>query len=172
MNKKLYVGNLPFAADDAALRTHFEGAGLTVTSAKVMMDRETGRSRGFGFVEFGTPEEAQKALAQFNGQQFMGRPLMINEAREQAPRPGGGFGGPRPGGGFGGPRPGGGGFGGPRPNSGGGGGGFSGGGGGYPPPGFDPANDPAAGGGSGRRDRDRGKDRDRKRRGGNDDDWS
>jgi RNA recognition motif-containing protein len=178
MNKKLYVGNLPFSADENSLRAHFEQDGRQVTSCRIMMDRETGRSRGFAFVEFATPEMAQAAIAALNNKDFMGRPLMMNEAREQAPRGAGGFGGgPRPGGFGGGPRPGGGGGfgGGPRPPGGGGGFGGSGprhGGGGFPPPGagFElPGEDNK--GGRAKRDPNRGKDRDRKKRGGNDDDW-
>jgi RNA recognition motif-containing protein len=170
MTKKLYVGNLPFAADEAGLRAHFEADGRKVDSVKIMMDRETGRSRGFAFVEMSTPEEAQQVIAALNNKDFMGRPLMINEAREQAPRPGSGFGGPRPGGfGGGGPRPSG--FSGPRPS----GGGFSGprpGGGGFAPPtggGFEPP--PEDKGGRSRRDFGKDKDRDRRKRDKGGDDW-
>lgn len=183
MNKKLYVGNLPFGADEASIRSLFEGEGFQVASVKIMMDRETGRSRGFGFAELTTPEDAVKAAGHFNGFQFMGRPLIVNEAQDRPPRVGG-FGGPRPGGftpsggtsglprpnGPGGPPPRVGGFNGggdrgPRPGGFNGGGGFSGGGfgGGYPPP-FDPASDPNAGGAPRGRDHNRGKDRDRKKR--------
>ncbi|MGK5084486.1 RNA-binding protein [Bdellovibrionota bacterium FG-1] len=171
MNKKLYVGNLPFGADEAALRAVFESEGHPVASVKVMMDRETGRSRGFAFVELTTPEGAQKALAGMNGFPFQGRPLMINEAREQAPRTGG----PRPNGAAGGfspdrgPRPvgTGGGFNsdrGPRPNGGGFGGGYS-----PPPPaGIEP---PAEGRANKVRDRGREKEKDRGRRNRGNDDW-
>jgi RNA recognition motif-containing protein len=99
------------------------------------VDRETGRPRGFAFVEFAERSVAEQIIDKFNAQPFMGRNLAVSEARARedrppGPRPGGGFGGPRPGGGFGGPRPTGGGFGGPRP----GGGGFGGGGFGGPRP--------------------------------------
>lgn len=108
MNKKLYVGNLPFSTEEGQLLSFFANDGRQVASINILMDRETGRSRGFAFVEMATPEDAQKAIDALNGAEFMGRPLIVNEAREQAPRTGGGFGGGR-GGGFGG---GGGGFGG------------------------------------------------------------
>ncbi len=112
MNKKLYVGNLPL----------FGGDGRQVVSVRILSDRATGRSRGFGFVEMASADDAQKAIEALNGKDFMGRPLTVNEAREQAPRTGGGgFGG----GGFGGG--GRGGFGGG--GGGGGRGGFGGGGG-------------------------------------------
>ena len=91
MGKKLFVGNLNFKTNDDDLRTLFSQAG-TCDSATVMMDRATGRSRGFGFVEMSSDEEAQKAIQQFNGYDFQGRNLNVNEARERTP------GGPRPGG--------------------------------------------------------------------------
>jgi RNA recognition motif-containing protein len=91
MGKKLFVGNLNFKTNDDDLRTLFSQAG-TCASATVMMDRATGRSRGFGFVEMSSDEEAQKAIQQFNGYDFQGRNLNVNEARERTP------GGPRPGG--------------------------------------------------------------------------
>jgi len=94
MGKKLFVGNLNFKTNDDDLRTLFSQAG-TCESATVMMDRATGRSRGFGFVEMGTDEEAQKAVTEYNGYEFQGRNLNVNEARERTP------GGPR-GGGYGG----------------------------------------------------------------------
>jgi len=130
MGRKLFVGNLNFATTSDDLRQLFADAG-TCESATVMMDRVTGRSRGFGFVEMSTEEEAQRAIEKFNGQQFQGRGLNVNEARERtpgAPRGAGGFGGgygggPR-GGGYGG---GGGGYGGGG-DRGPGGGGFGGGG--------------------------------------------
>ena len=96
MGKKLFVGNLNFKTNDDDLRELFGQAGA-IESATVMMDRATGRSRGFGFVEMGTEEEAQKAIQQFNGYDFQGRNLNVNEARERTP------GGPR-GGGYGGGR--------------------------------------------------------------------
>ena len=85
MNKRLFVGSLPFSTTDEELKEHFSQAG-NVTDAKVIMDRMTGRSRGFGFVEFETAEEAQKAIDQFNEAELDGRSLTVNEAREQAPR--------------------------------------------------------------------------------------
>jgi RNA recognition motif-containing protein len=125
MGKKLFVGNLNFKTNDDDLRTLFSQAG-TCDSATVMMDRATGRSRGFGFVEMSTDEEAEKAVQQFNGYDFQGRALNVNEARERVP---GGGGGPRPGGyGGGGGYAGGGGGGGRGGYAGGGGGGGRGGG--------------------------------------------
>lgn len=104
MNKKLYVGNLPFTAEETQLQALFGGDGRQVASVRILSDKATGRSRGFGFVEMATPEDAQKAIEALNGHDFMGRPLTVNEAREQAPRSGGGgFGGGGGGrGGFGG----------------------------------------------------------------------
>ncbi len=90
MNKKLYVGNLSFSAEESALEALFSEDGRQVASVRILNDRETGRSRGFGFVEMATPEDAQKAIEALNGRDFMGRPLTVNEAREQAPRSGGG----------------------------------------------------------------------------------
>jgi hypothetical protein len=121
MGNKLYVGNLPYSYRDSDMEQAFAQFG-TVTSAKVMMERDTGRSKGFGFVEMGSPAEAQAAIAGMNGQQIGGRGLVVNEARPMEPRTGGGGGF---GGGGGGRSGGGGGFGG-----GGGGGGYGGGGGG------------------------------------------
>jgi cold-inducible RNA-binding protein len=115
MATKLYVGNLPFQTTSDDLREHFAQAG-NVESAQVVEDRMTGRSRGFGFVEMTTAEEAAAAIEQFNGKDFNGRNLTVNEARPRTDRAGGGYGG-----GGGGNR---GGYGG------GGGGGFGGGGGG------------------------------------------
>ena len=119
MGKKLYVGNLPYSVRDGDLEQAFGQFG-SVTSAKVMMERDTGRSKGFGFVEMGTDEEAQSAINGMNGQPLGGRSVVVNEARPMEERPprsgGGGFGG-------GGRREGGGGYGG-------GGGGYGGGGGG------------------------------------------
>ena len=128
MGKKLYVGNLSYSIRDNDLQQAFGEYGV-VTSAKVMMERETGRSKGFGFVEMGTDAEALAAIEGMNGQQLDGRALTVNEARPMEPRPaGGGYGGGgRSGGGGGGYGGGGGGGGG----YGGGGGGRSGGGGGY-----------------------------------------
>ncbi|TSE20890.1 polyadenylate binding protein [Tepidimonas alkaliphilus] len=102
MGNKLYVGNLPYSVRDGDLQQAFSAYGQ-VTSAKVMMERDTGRSKGFGFVEMGSDAEAQAAIAGMNGQSFGGRNLVVNEARPMEPRPprGGGFGGGRREGGFG-----------------------------------------------------------------------
>ena len=102
MAKKLYVGGLPYATTDAELADAFSQAG-TVQSATIIMDRMSGRSKGFGFVEMATDEEAQKAIDMWNGKDFGGRTLTVNEARPmeaRAPRSGG-YGGNR-GGGYGG----------------------------------------------------------------------
>ncbi len=134
MGNKLYVGNLPYSVRDGDLEQAFSQFG-SVTSAKVMMERDTGRSKGFGFVEMGSEDEAQSAIHGMNGQPLGGRSIVVNEARPMEARPprsggfggggGGGFGGGgrSGGGGYGG---GGGGYGGGR--EGGGGGGFGGGG--------------------------------------------
>lgn len=131
MGNKLYVGNLPYSFRDEDLQQAFAAHG-NVTSAKVMMERDTGRSKGFGFVEMGSDAEAQTAINEMNGQQFGGRGLVVNEARPMEPRPprSGGFGGGAGGGGGygGGGRSGGGGFGGGAGGGGYGGGGRSGGG--------------------------------------------
>ena len=146
MGNKLYVGNLPYSFRDEDLQQAFAAHG-TVSSAKVMMERDTGRSKGFGFVEMGSDAEAQAAISGMNGQQYGGRGLVVNEARPMEPRPprsggggfgggGGGYGGGGGGGGGGGSRSGGGGGyggassgggGGSRSGSGGGGGGYGGG---------------------------------------------
>lgn len=135
MAVRLFVGNLSYSTTEADLRTYF-GSVAQPSQVVLPVDRETGRPRGFAFVEFIERSDAEQAIQRFNGQVFNGRPLAVSEARAREDR---GPGGPRPGGGFGGPRPGGGGFsGGPRP------GGFSGGprpgGGGFggPPRAFDP----------------------------------
>jgi RNA recognition motif-containing protein len=96
MATKLYVGNLSFKTTSDDLREHFSQAG-TVESASVIEDRETGRSRGFGFVEMATPEDAQAAIEQFNGKDLNGRNLTVNEARPKTDRggSGGGYGGGR-----------------------------------------------------------------------------
>ena len=117
MGNKLYVGNLPYSVRDSDLEQAFGQFGA-VTSAKVMMERDTGRSKGFGFVEMGSDAEAQAAIQGMNGQPLGGRGIVVNEARPMEPRP------PRSGGGFGG---GGGGYGGGGRS---GGGGYGGGGGG------------------------------------------
>ena len=116
MGKKLYVGNLAYSVRDNDLQQAFGQYG-SVVSAKVMMERDTDRSKGFGFVEMGTDAEALAAIEGLNGQSLSGRSLTVNEARPMEPRPaGGGYGGGgRSGGGYGG----------------GGGGGYGGGGGGY-----------------------------------------
>ncbi len=125
MGNKLYVGNLPYSFRDEDLQRAFSAHG-SVSSAKVMMERDTGRSKGFGFVEMGSDAEAQAAIAALHGQQQGGRALVVNEARPMEARPprsgggGGGYGGGGGGGGYGG-----GGYGG------GGGGRREGGGGGY-----------------------------------------
>jgi len=103
MGNKLYVGNLPYTVRDEDLQQAFSAYGA-VNSAKVMMERDTGRSKGFGFVEMGSDAEAQTAIEGMNGQSLGGRSLVVNEARPMEPRPPrtGGFGGPRGGGGGGG----------------------------------------------------------------------
>ncbi|MCS6810889.1 MAG: RNA-binding protein [Tepidimonas sp.] len=104
MGNKLYVGNLPYSVRDQDLQQAFSAYGQ-VASAKVMMERDTGRSKGFGFVEMGSDAEAQAAIAGLHGQSMGGRNLVVNEARPmepRAPRSGGGFGGGRREGGYGG----------------------------------------------------------------------
>jgi RNA recognition motif-containing protein len=91
MGKKLYVGNLPFAATDQVLLDTFTQCG-TVVSAKIITDRDTGRSKGFGFVEMASEEEAEKAIQSFNGADYDGRKLTVNEAKPMVPREGGGGG--------------------------------------------------------------------------------
>src|SRR6266581_4154267 len=110
MATKLYVGNLSFRTSSEDLREAFASVG-TVESATVIEDRDTGRSRGFGFVEMATPEEAAAAIETFNGKDLGGRNLTVNEAKPRADRGGGGGGGR---GGYGGGRGGGGGYGGGR----------------------------------------------------------
>lgn len=199
MGTKLYVGNLNYNTNEERLRQAFSANGREVTSVSIIMDRETGRPRGFAFVEMATPEAAQAAMQELDGTDLDGRTLRINEAREREPRSG-----PRPGGpgGYGGPR-------GPRPGGFGGGGGYDrgpgpgggfdrgpgGGGFGGPPAGAPPGGAPPErrfgadlppGGdrsrrGPGRKDkeRERGRDDDDRgrrggggrRRGGDDDGW-
>ena len=132
MGTRLYVGNLPFNTDEPSLRALFEQDGRKVTEVKIVTDRDTGRSRGFGFVEMATDEDAKGAVEAFNGHNFGGRSLTVNEARER-PRGGGGGGGGGYGGGGGGRGGGGGGYGGGGGGYGGGGGGGGYGGGGAPP---------------------------------------
>jgi RNA recognition motif-containing protein len=148
MGNRLYVGNLSFQATTETLRSAFASLG-EVVDVHIVTDRESGQSRGFGFVTMGTAQEAQNAIAQLNGTLIEGRPIRVNEAEERQPRGGGGGGGGRGGGGGGGFRGGGGGgggWGGGGGGSGGGGGGSGGGGGGGG----------GRGGGRGGRDRDRG----------------
>jgi RNA recognition motif-containing protein len=154
---RLFIGNLPYGATEADLRAHF--ASVAEPSHVVMpVDRETGRPRGFAFVEFADRAVAEEVIKRFDQQSFQGRNLAVSEARARedrppgGPRPGGGYGGPRPGGFGGGPRPGGfggggggGSFGGPRPA----GGGF----GGPRPGGFGPRPGPGGSPGPGGRDR-------------------
>ena len=93
MGKKLYVGNLPYSATEDTLNEMFSQAG-TVESARIITDRDSGRSKGFGFVEMSTDEEAERAIADLNGKEVEGRALTVNEARPQENRGGGGgFGG-------------------------------------------------------------------------------
>ena len=122
MGKKLYVGNLSYNVSNSDLEQQF-GAHGAVQSAQIIIDRDTGRSKGFGFVEMANDQEAQAAIAALNGKEIDGRALTVNEARPQSSGGGGGGGG-----GFGGRRGGGGGRGGGH--GGGGGGGYGGGGGG------------------------------------------
>ena len=150
MAVRLFIGNLPYGASEADLRAHF--AVVAEPSHIVMpVDRETGRPRGFAFVEFAERSVAEDVIRKFDAQPFQGRSLAVSEARAREDRPP-----PRPGGGFGGPRPagpgGGGGFSGPRP------GGYSGGGGGFSGPrpgggGFSPRPAPGSAPGPGGRDR-------------------
>src|SRR4029079_6435198 len=157
MGTRLFIGNLSYNVNEQELREAFTGEGIELRSVRVALDRDTGRPRGFAFVETMTDEGAKASIEKLSGRILQGRPIIVEEAQAKptGPRPGGGagFGGPRPGGpggGFGGPRPGGGpggppggggGFGGPRPGGGGfggprpGGGGFGGGGFGGPRPG-------------------------------------
>ncbi|MEW6360663.1 MAG: RNA recognition motif domain-containing protein [Pyrinomonadaceae bacterium] len=89
MSTKLYVGNLSFRVTSEDLQEYFSSAG-SVESANVVFDRETGRSRGFGFVEMATEDDANNAIAQFNGQEYDGRNMVVNEARPREDRPRGG----------------------------------------------------------------------------------
>src|SRR5688500_6238669 len=170
MGTRLYVGNLPFNTDESALRQLFEQDGRQVKEVKLVTDRDTGRSRGFGFVEMMTEADAKTAIETFNGANFGGRTLTVNEARERPPRgAGGGFGGGG-GGGRGGGGGGGGGRGGFAGGGGGGRGGFGGGRGrdfGAPPGGAPGA--PPTGARPGR-DRGRRNDRDKEKRERDDDD--
>ncbi len=100
MGTRLYVGNLPFNADENQIRDLFAGSNRTVTEVKLVTDRDTGRPRGFGFVEMGSSEDADSAIRALNGQDFGGRALTVNEAKERSSGGGGGGGG----GGYGGNR--------------------------------------------------------------------
>ena len=93
MGNRLYVGNLPFSVDEASLRSLFEQNERTVEEVKLITDRDTGRPRGFGFIEMGNCEDADKAISELNGYEMDGRQLTVNEARERANRGGGGRGG-------------------------------------------------------------------------------
>jgi RNA recognition motif-containing protein len=127
----LFVGNMPYGATEADLRSHFSAVGPP-SQVVLPVDRETGRPRGFAFVEYQDRPMAEEAISRFNQQPFMGRSLSVSEARpREAGGGGGGFGSRPAGGGFSGPRPGGGGFGAPRPGG---------------PGGFRPGGPPGAGG--------------------------
>ena len=99
MGKRLYVGNLPYQCEEAQLRALFEQDGRQVEEVKIVTDRETGRPRGFAFVEMSTGSQAQAAVNALHGKPFGGRPLTVSEARERAPGGGGGGGGGGRGGG-------------------------------------------------------------------------
>lgn len=142
MSSKLYVGNLSYQVSDEDLSSFFSAAG-EVVSARIVRDRETNRSKGFGFVEMSSNDQAQKAVDDLNGQELDGRALRVDLAREEGR---GGGGGGRPGGGGGGRGFGGGGGGGGRP-----GGGFGGGGGGRPSGGGGGGRGFGGGGGGGNR---------------------
>lgn len=86
MGNKLYVGNLPYSATEQSLSDEFSKAGA-VSSVKIITDRDTGRSKGFGFIEMGSNEDARAAITQFDGTEFEGRPLKVNEAKPQERRP-------------------------------------------------------------------------------------
>ena len=121
-NSRLFVGNLSYQTQERDLQDHFSAAGV-VTNVNLMLDRVTGKSRGFAFVEFSTPDEANRAVEMFHGKDLGGRALTVNIARPREERPAGGGGGFRGGGGGGGGYRGGGGGGGYRGGGGGGGGG-------------------------------------------------
>lgn len=92
MGTRLYVGNLPFDTNESQLRALFQEGGRQVSEVKIITDRDTGRPRGFAFVEMGSQADAEAAVSALNGREFGGRALTVNEAREQAPRRSGGFG--------------------------------------------------------------------------------
>jgi len=104
MGSRLYVGNLPFSADEQQVRELFERNNREVTEVKLITDRDTGRPRGFGFVEMGNSEDAEGAIMELDGYSMDGRTLKVNEARERSGGGGGGGGGRRGGGGGGGYR--------------------------------------------------------------------
>jgi RNA recognition motif-containing protein len=155
--KRIYVGNLPWSYSSTDLENMFSEYGQ-VAAAEVIMDRETGRSRGFGFVQMSNDADCEPAINALNGQDCNGRPLVVNEARERAPRSGGGGGG-----GYGGGGGGGGGYGGGRGGYGGGGGGgggrggYGGGGGGRDGGGYGGGGGGGGYGGGGRGDRGGGR---------------
>jgi RNA recognition motif-containing protein len=130
MGTRLYVGNLSYNVTEPELRDAFAEGGRNVVEVKIVMDRDTGRPRGFAFVEMGSDDEASAAITSLTGREIQGRPINVSEARARAPRSGGGgggYGGGGGGGGYGGGG-GGGGYGGGRGGRGGGGGGGGGGG--------------------------------------------
>ena len=147
MGKRLYVGNLSYNVTEGELREVFAEGGRNVVEVKVVMDRDTGRPRGFAFVEMGSDDEANAAISSLSGRDIQGRPINVSEARERAPRSGGGGYGGGGGGGYGG---------------GGGGGGYGGGGGGGRGRGGGGYGEGGRGGGGG----DYGEGRGRSRRGG------
>jgi RNA recognition motif-containing protein len=147
MGTRLYVGNLSYNVTEPELRDVFGEGGKNVVEVKVVMDRETGRPRGFAFVEMGSDDEASQAIQTLSGREIQGRAISVSEARERAPRSGGGGGGYGGGGGGGGYGGGGGGYGG----GGGGRGGRGGGGGDYGGGGGDGGGGRGRGGGGGRR---------------------
>jgi RNA recognition motif-containing protein len=114
MGTRLFVGNLSYRVTEPELREVFEEGGRNVVEVKIVTDRDTGRSRGFAFVEMGSDDHASQAIQTLNGREVSGRPINVGEARARAPRAGGGFGGGAGGGYGGGPGPGGGGGGRPR----------------------------------------------------------
>lgn len=144
MGTRLFIGNLSYSVTEQELKETFTGEGIDVRSVRLALDRESGRPRGFAFVETMTDDGAKASIEKLSGRILQGRPIIVEEAQAKpaGPRPGGGFGGPRPGGGPGGGGggygtrpPGGPGMGGPRP------GGFGGGGPGAPRPGGGPPRD-------------------------------
>src|SRR4030081_2505284 len=89
MGNRLYVGNLPFDATEKQIRSFVEGEGRTVTAVKMVTDRDTGRSRGFAFVDLESADQVQKAISELNGKDFGGRALVVNEAQDKGPAKGG-----------------------------------------------------------------------------------